>query len=136
MNITDKAKKIIEMCDLLEDIDDSNFEPPASESEIKEWEQTYHISIPESYKEWLLFSKNCQILGSLASFFMPDLNHYYNKFLLNEYLVIGTLGGDGEKLCFSKLNGKIVRVNHGEIIELEDFNNVLDWVIYMMDMHL
>ena len=49
----------------------SFFNEGASEEEMKQWEENNEIRIPESYKEWLRFSVDCQIRQNLAGFYFP-----------------------------------------------------------------
>ena len=47
----------------------------------------------------------------------------------SDYVIIGTLVGDGEVLYFSKNNLKIYSDNHGKTKEYVVFDNVLEMLI-------
>lgn len=129
---SEKIKKLMSMCLQLEEIDESDFSDPITYEELEMWENTHQINIPDSYKEWLLFSKSSCIFGALAEFYMP----VQDKNIPEEYITIGTLVGDGERLCFEKSSGDIIRYNHGEISRVSDFEQIIDWVIYMLSIQL
>ena len=71
-----EIKEILKLCDEAKaeyGEKASYFNEGASESEIEAWESKNGIKIPESYKDWLKFSADCQIRDTLASFFFPRL---------------------------------------------------------------
>ena len=57
------------------------FLPPESDEEITKWENENNISIPETYKEWLAFSSEVNILNTIAHFYPPC------KFRINSKLI-------------------------------------------------
>lgn len=109
----------------------SYFGTGASEQEMEEWETKNGVKIPESYREWLRFSANCQIRQTLASFCAPG---YFNSEIVpQDLVVIGHLIGDGEVLCFSKASGNFVRYFEGKVEEeFEDFREMLNEIIRML----
>ncbi len=131
-SLTEEIKEIVKLCIDLDEIDGSEFSPPATESEIEEWENATGIQIPDSFKEWLHFSKCSCIFGELACFYIPEKT-YKSEFVPEGYVIIGDLIGDGEKLCFSISTGKICRFNHGRMIEFDSFKNILLWAIEMLN---
>jgi hypothetical protein len=131
-NLTEMIKDVVSVCDELSSEygkDASWFLPPASESEIIEWENERKIKIPESYKEWLLFSNGSQILNNTAQFYGLKHIGINDEYIHEDYIVIGELIGDGELLCFSKTTGKIIRYNHGKAIEYQSFKEVLNLIL-------
>ena len=71
-SLTEEIRDIVELCEELAPeygSDASWFLAPASESEISKWECKNNVSIPESYKEWLMFSNGSQIINNTAHFF-------------------------------------------------------------------
>lgn len=131
-NLTEIIKEVISVCDELSSEygeDASWFLPPASENEIIEWESERKVKIPESYKEWLLFSNGSQILNNTAQFYGLKQIGIYDEYIHEDYIVMGELIGDGELLCFSKTTGKIIRYNHGKTIEYQDFKEVLNLIL-------
>ncbi|GHU52903.1 hypothetical protein AGMMS49975_09730 [Clostridia bacterium] len=124
--------EIKNLCKELEkDYGDGNswFNPPVDENEILDWERENGLTIPESYKEWLRFSNGSQILNQLAQFLGVKEIKVNLNILPTDFVLIGALIGDGEDLCFSKSTGKIVRYFEGEQTELNDFKEMLEWVI-------
>lgn len=131
-SLTEKIRDIVELCEELAPeygSDASWFLAPASESEISKWECENNVSIPESYKEWLMFSNGSQIINNTAYFFGLKQIAIYYEHIPNDYIVIGELIGDGELLCFSKTTGKIIRYNHGKTIVYQSFKEILSLIL-------
>ncbi len=134
-SLTEEIKEIVALCEELSPEygeDASWFLAPVLEDEIIEWEHENKITIPESYKEWLFFSREAQIRNMLAHFYEPS------KFILNaeglpeDFVIIADLIGDGECLCFSKSNKNFVWVDHGNWERITDFKSVLREIIRML----
>ena len=95
------------------------------------------INIPESYKDWLRFSKSATIRGTAATFYEPkdfitdNAKKPYD--VPHECIVIGELGGWGVSICFYAETGEIMHVDHGEICRGLDFGDILDWVIETLE---
>ena len=107
----------------------SFFHEGASEEEMKQWEESNEIRIPESYKEWLRFSADCQIRQNLAGFYFPR----FSEIVPSELVIIGWLIGDGELLCFSKETGNFIRWFEGNVNdEFENFGDMLKEIIRML----
>jgi hypothetical protein len=113
------------------EMNESRFNPPATEDEILNWERTNGITIPESYKEWLRFSNGSQIFGYTARLSSVTGMIVNEKFLPEDLVIIGDLIGDGELLCFSKTIGKIVRLFEGRRREFDSFKEIILDVIQM-----
>lgn len=131
-SLTEKIKDIVALCEELVPEygeDASWFLPPASEREISEWECENKMDIPQSYKEWLMFSNGSQILSNTAHFYGLKQIGLYNEHIPDDYIVIGELIGDGELLCFSKTTGKIIRYTHGRTVEYQSFNEILSLIL-------
>jgi len=135
-SLTDRIKKLIE---LSEQVAENNFEGafkfegPISEKEIEAWENSHGIKIPESYKDWLRFSKSSEIDRGGAIFYEPNDfvtdNAQKAYDVPDECVVIGELGGWGVSVCFYAKTGEIMYVDHEEICRGLDFGDILDWVI-------
>ena len=134
-SLTERIRTIIELSNkLAETFGESafQFEKPISNEEIILWETEHNIRIPDSYKEWLYFSKRSDI-ASMAVFYAPD------NFIIPddeksfdvpaECIVIGELGGWGVSICFYPETGEIMYIDHGEECRNLDFRDILDWVI-------
>lgn len=98
-----------------------------SEEKMTKWEEENGVSIPESYKDWLRFSEECQIDGTTASFWGPD--KFHSNFVPEDYVVIGEVIGDGEVVCFSKINGEFVNYFEGnKKNERKNFGELLAYI--------
>lgn len=117
------------LCKRMEDMNNSRFNPPATEEEISNWECANSIKIPESYKEWLRFSNGSQIFTTTASFFGVKEISISKKYIPEDLVNIGELIGDGELICFLKETGKIIRLFEGKKEELDSFKEILLTVI-------
>lgn len=107
----------------------SFFHEGAQEEEMTQWEEDNGVKIPESYKEWLRFSAECQIRQNLAGFYFPR----FLEIVPPRLVAIGWLMGDGELLCFSKENGNFIRWFEGEVNdEFADFGDMLKEIIRML----
>ena len=105
------------------------FEPSVSEEEINGWEKSHDIVIPESYKDWLRFTCDSQIRNTLARFLSPNDFELNNPGMPEDLVAIGWLIGDGERLCFSRNSGKIVRFFGKQMDEYDDFSMILKQTI-------
>lgn len=105
------------------------FSPPASMVEISEWEKTNGFSIPSSFVNWLLFSNGSILRGTVAELYGLNQIIVESDYFPKDYVVIGSLGGDGEVICFSKSTGKIFSDDHGDIYNYDDFKEVLEEII-------
>jgi hypothetical protein len=93
----------------------SYFMEPATNEEILEWEKNTGIQMPEDYKEWLKYTKSCQMCSTIATLIFPQIKQ--PEFLPDDYVLIGYVVGDGEVLCFSKSNGKYITFFEGNVNE-------------------
>lgn len=134
-SLTKEIKRITELCEskINEYGEDSSwFESGLSEADIHNWESTNNISIPTLYKEWLLFSEESQIRNNLARFYKPDDFLSNINRIPNDLIIVGELMGDGELLCISKSDNKLVVVDH-DTIEDTDFREILKDIIHILD---
>lgn len=125
-SIKEEIEEILAIREELKDEDvEFEFNEPASESEIQEWEEKNKIMIPEQYKEWLRFSNGSRIEGHFVVFFGLE-NFIVNRESFDEPLVIiGSLIGDGEVLAFSLNDGQIIRMHDGRIKKYKSFQEIL-----------
>lgn len=129
-----EIEKLLELCDKYDEENDgeySFFDKPVSEEEMLKWEQDNGTRIPESYKEWLRFTGRCRIAENTASFWLPD--DFHPKFVPEDLVVIGELIGDGELVCFSKINRKLLFIFEGKNKEVDDFDQILKRIINILD---
>lgn len=124
--------EIIQLSKLLEEEYTFKYSFPATKEEIKMWEEQYNITIPESLKNWLLFSNGSDIRQGLM------ITYSLSGFIINcdniseDIVIVGEVIGDGEYIGFSKKTGKVLWIDHGKIKEFEKFNSVLDLIMDMM----
>ncbi len=125
-SLTEEIRELIKICEVIEAEEGfkSKFEPAATEEEIAEWENKNGIKIPDSYKDWLRFSKNACILGCYPHFHMPELENLPYDFT-DDMVEIGTLSGVGVGLGFSSVTGKFITADHGELFEIDSFKEIL-----------
>ena len=128
-SLKDEIEELLSLCE--EDEEDATyFQPGVSEDEMTEWEEAKGIRIPESYKEWLRFSAECQIRENLADFY--SVNKFNSVGVPERLIKVGNLIGDGELLCFSRETGKFVWYDHGDETEYENFKDVLNTIMDIM----
>ncbi len=124
--------EIIQLSKLLEKEYTFKYSFPATKEEIKIWEEQYNITIPESLKNWLLFSNGSDIRQGLM------ITYSLSGFIINcdniseDIVIVGEVIGDGEYIGFSKKAGKILWIDHGKIKEFEKFNSILELIMDMM----
>lgn len=139
-SLTERIETIIELSrQLIEDNGEGTFkfDAPVSDDEIEAWESEHGIKIPESYKDWLRFSKCSEIDRGCAVFYEPkDFITDNDKKAFDvpdECVVIGELGGWGVSICFYPETGEIMHADHGDICRDLDFGDILDWVIETLE---
>lgn len=126
--------ELLEYCDAKnedDELDETNFSDPVSEEEIKKWEKENGVSIPESYKQWLRFTGDCEIDGTTAEFYSPK--KFSSKYVPDDLVIIGEQIGDGELVCFSKETGEIVTYFEGNVRKhYGTFDKTLKEVVRLM----
>lgn len=134
-SLTEEIKEIVGLCQKLEPKYGANafsFAPPASEEEISDWENKHGISIPENYKDWLRFSNGSVIERDFVRFNSLQYFCVDSKVVPDDLVIIGTLVGDGEILCFSKKTGEIIRYLDGEATTVSGVKQILQNTIRFM----
>ena len=113
--LKDLIQELLEFCDEMDEdeLDTTYFSEPVSEEEIENWEKENGVIIPESYKQWLRFTGDCEIDGTTAEFYSPK--NFRTEFVPDDLIIIGEQIGDGEVICFSKETGEIVTYFEGNI---------------------
>lgn len=115
------------LCKRMEDMEmnESRFNPPATEEQILNWERTNEITIPESYKEWLRFSDGSEIGGFTARLLGVKQMVVNYKLISEDMVIIGHWGGCGDSICFSKNTGKFVILYDSWNEEFDSFKGVI-----------
>ncbi len=106
-SLTKEITTIIELSRQLENESDFEFEEPAAEKALSSWESNHGIKIPETLKDWLRFTGYANIDNQMVVIRSPK-SYVVNPDLSDDLVIIGELIGDGELLCFSKTDGRIV----------------------------
>lgn len=135
-SITKEIKKLTELCEkkAKEYGDNSSwFKPAMLEKDIQNWENNNDTKLPNTYREWLLFSEESLIRNNLAHFYKPDDFKYNVIDGSPDLIVIGEIFGDGELICLSKLKKSLFVFDHGELEVQEDFRNILKSIIHILD---
>jgi hypothetical protein len=130
-NLTEQITEIVKLCEQLANKHYFSFNPPATENDIADWETKNNTKIPEDYKNWLRFSNGSNISSASTEFYGINQIEVYNPPLIEDYMVIGSIVGDGEMICFSKSTGKIFTDDHGDVKEYEFkgiLNKVTEWL--------
>ena len=73
----------------------------------------------------MTFSNEATICGAIAEFY--DIKKIINSpnFVHGDTVIIGSIIGDGEIICFSKSDGIIFTNDHEEIYEVDSFDDIL-----------
>lgn len=130
--LENEISKIVARCNVLSVEYKCMFFKPVTEEVLFRWESDNGIKIPETYKEWLLFSNGAVIRDQLAHFYGIEEFEVNNPNYPEDCVMIGDLIGDGERLAFSKVTGKILRINHGRVREYDDFIVFLNRMVIRM----
>lgn len=129
-----EIKKLLELCEKNDEesgAEDSYFEEAIEEQKMTEWEATNGVVIPESYKEWLRFSRKCRIIRNTATFWGPD--EFHSNYVPEGLVVIGEMVGDGTLVCFTKESKEFIEFFEGKISsKYNDFNAVIKEVLRMI----
>ena len=134
--LSDKIKRLTELCkkQAKEYGEDATwFKPSVSDAVIEKWEKGNNIVLPSSYKCWLNFSGKACVRNYLAYFYDISEFIFDNDIVGKDLIIIGELWGDGELLCFSKINGTMIVFDHGEAEIIEDFEEILDELIRILE---
>lgn len=110
-----------QLCEFLVDYYDYRFYEPVSIEEIEKWEIENEIKIPLMLKEWLLLTKECNILNRRFRLFFPENDETAN-------VLVGSFVGDGEYLYFSKISGQFFTIFDGEKENFDSFDSVLTYI--------
>ena len=128
---------------------ESYFYPPASESDISEYEKNKNIVIPKSYKELLLLTNGARIFGADICLYgvSGDIKYYVNydvtdelvpKEFPKELLILGYY--NDKHICYDCRDDiyvlyrdeKYERIKE-ECVIFNDFGEVLDFAIDVAD---
>ena len=138
-NLTPYIEKLVNTCKiLLEDEGEGynqesfKFSSSVTEEEINCWEKENNISIPTSYKEWLMFSNGVNLCNSMVELYsLNDLivdNEKKPYNVPDDFVVVGEFTEIEETYCFSCATGAFKVFREYEEIEVADFRSILGWI--------
>ena len=135
-SLTDNLNKLVQLTQQLSGEYSFYYSSPLNERDIAEIEKNNNIVFPVSYKEWLQFTNEARICVAIAEFY--DINKILNSssFVQGDTVIIGSIIGDGEIVCFSKSDGVLFTNDHGDIYEVESFDDILLGVIEQLQYRL
>lgn len=133
--ISDELSRIIEQ---LKKQGQMSFCQPATKEQIEEYEQKNGFSLPEKYREWLLFSDGGEcFLPAGVQFYgishKPIINADDNDRPNDRYVVIGALSTGDPVLC-KKSEEEISIYNH-ETGRIEDDEKYKDFFEFLNDLY-
>lgn len=110
------------MCSLLSEFTDSEFDAPAEIDKIEQWEKENNVNLPHQYKSWLLLTEYAAIMGGYIEFIWPQIGSFEGD---DDVIIIGSVIGDGEELLISRESGEIFSFFDGETETYDDFDDLL-----------
>ena len=102
------------------------YNKPATESEIQDLENSFNVTLPQSYKDWLSFSNGSIIYDDyIVLFSITEVKELQIKSFPDDYIIIGKVIGDDEVVCISKTTQKFIRCFEGEERVFNSLNDFL-----------
>ena len=95
--------------------DYSFFNEPATEDEIKRYEERHNIVLPEDYKKFLRFSNGARIMDHWMKIYGLSYCGISDKMVPEDYYVIGEQVGDGERIAFDPETKEIFSFYDGSV---------------------
>ncbi len=130
--LADTLNKFVELCECkapeygFKNIIVNN---PATDAEITKWQQDNQIQLPEDYCNFLRFANGFDFTSSSERIAGLDEIMVTNGYVEPDYMVIGTIIGDGTLLCLSKSTGEAYIEDHGEYRCEGQFKDLFEYVI-------
>jgi len=101
----------------------------ATENAIEKWQQKNGICLPENYRHFLRFANGCVLGSDTTRIAGLDEIVLVNEYIKPEYMIIGSIIGDGTTLCMEKSTGEAYIEDHGEYQRVGDFKELLEYVM-------
>ena len=140
--IKDTLTELLDCCEEVSPIigiDQTTFNEPATEQEIRECEERAGITIPQPMREFLLFSNGATLFEySTRIYSVSEIGEYtldgYDDENAEIYIPIGDYLGDGTAFVLDKTNGDVAEYDHetGDVTIYGDFEAFLGEI---MDFH-
>ena len=133
--LKDTLKKFVELCEhIAPEYGFNNIwvGQSATKEEIEQWEKENDIKLPKSYCDFLMFANGFRFLCSDEH--ISGLNEIIvtSEYIEPDYMLIGSIIGDGTTLCISKSTGKAYIEDHGDYRCYEDFKDLFEYVIELI----
>ena len=133
-SLTEELSEIAEIAKKLEGIKNFEFHVPATEDEISFLERIINYTLPDDYKDFLMFSNGMILNGYTADFYNVDMiisTYRLEKaeWFPADYIIVADIIGDGEVLCMSNKTGKFIRYFDGEERFFDSFKEALRNII-------
>lgn len=127
-------ERIKRLKSIQDDWQSSEFNPPATETQIAEFEENTGISIPNSYKDFLRLSNGAELSGGDCQLYSVDMN---DKFRINYdfsegsvpegLLILGFY--NSQHICFDKRYESFI------FYEYEDYNDISEECLMFSDFY-
>lgn len=127
-------ERIERLKSIQDDWQSSEFNPPATETQIAEFEENTGISIPNSYKDFLRLSNGAELSGGDCQLYSVNMN---DKFRINydfsdgsvpdELLILGFY--NSQHICFDKRYESFI------FYEYEDYNDISEECLMFSDFY-
>lgn len=129
----ERFDKICNYCKQLEDADYDNYDifPPLTNHEIADWEERNQVTLPESYKQWLLLCNGFDDIGNSRLYDLEgickyeDFSEEYPDEEDNNYYIVGSYIGDGSLVLIDK-DGNFYLLDHAFGLEKSTFESFID----------
>ncbi|WP_164174900.1 SMI1/KNR4 family protein [uncultured Ruminococcus sp.] len=113
---------------------ESELYPPATDSQISEFEEKMKVIIPESYKEFLRYSNGAELFGGDALLFSVNIDDEYKMNydfsegnVPKELLIIGYY--NSKHICFDSRDNSFI------FYEYEEYDDIKDECIHFLDFY-
>ena len=128
-----------------EDFMRSTFHEPATESDIAEFEREHGISIPQSYKDFLVLSDGGELFGAVGNVWLYGVKATNFKIgydfsegkVPKDFLILGF--HDSQHICFMPERNKFLFYEYEAPDEIDYeclwFDSFYDVMEYLIDIH-
>ena len=120
------CQKLSDECGYSDDY--SVFNEPATEEEIKRYEERHNIVLPEDYKKFLRFSNGAEIMGTSMTIYGLNYCGISDEMVPEYYCVIGEQIGDGERIAFDPETKEIFSFYNGKMTPWK-IENEMKWLV-------
>lgn len=131
-------QKIKSYCEQLEDANYDSYDvfPPASEDEVRKWEDTNQAKLPEGLKNWYLLSNGFDMnstadilpLTSIRKYTYGDIDELDTCYIVGHYI------GDGSMLVIDG-EGNFYKFDHGycKLIPVNFEKFLTGWILMYLE---